>query len=346
MFYIHQTTCISPQHTFPNANLETLVESAENKLSVLEPAYTGVAPTMLRRMGKAVRIGVGAALPMLQSVPMPAGIIIGTANGGMGESVKFLQQIVDYHEDTLTPGNFVQSTANALASQISLLTSNKGYNITHVHRGLAFENAMVDAAMVCHENPQNTYLLVGVDEISTYNYHIDYLNGLYKHENISNKDLYAVNTAGSIAGEGAAMFLVNSNPEAALAKVQAVAAIHHNDERHITERLQNFLQTHLPAGEQVDLLLSGENGDSRFTHFYNACEQALPNNIAVARFKHMCGDYPTAAAFALWLACTIKNTAMLPQHMAKTTSAKKAFKNVLIYNHYQGVQHSFMLVCR
>jgi len=346
MFYIHHTVCISPQHTFSTINIDDLVESAENKLNALEPAYSGVAPAMLRRMGKAVRIGVGAAMPLLANAPMPGGIILGTANGGMGESVKFLQQIVEYNEDMLTPGNFVQSTANATASQISLITGNKGYNTTHVHRGLAFENAMIDAAMMSKEHRETSYLLGGVDEISTYNYNIDYLEGLYKKEKISNKDLYNVNTVGTIAGEGAAMFLINSNAENALAKVQAVAAIHSADEEYITAQLQHFLHTHLPAGEEVDLLLSGENGDNRYIHFYEGCEQVAGDGLTVARFKHMCGEYPTAPAFALWLACVISGPSTLPSHMVKKASAKTEFKNVLIYNNYKGVQHGFILVRR
>ena len=101
---------------------------------------------ILRRMGKAVRIGVGAALPLLDGSSNPDGILIGSANGGMEDCIKFLNQVMEYDEGRLTPTNFVQSTPNAIAAQIGLATLNKGYNITHVHRGLAFENALLDAS--------------------------------------------------------------------------------------------------------------------------------------------------------------------------------------------------------
>ena len=347
MFYIHQTTCISPQQTFNEINLDVLHEAVDNKLSVMEPLYQGIPPGLLRRMGKAVKIGVGAALPLLKQPNVIAGIIIGTANGGMEESVKFLKQIIEYDEDALTPGNFVQSTSNAVASQVSLLTHNKGYNVTHVHRGLAFENAVIDAAMMVRENEETTYLLGGVDEISSYNYNLDNLEGWNKREHISNTNLYLSETCGSIIGEGAAMFIVNGEKANAVARLKAIAILNTGDEVDVKNALQNFLAAHLQPDEKIDLLLSGENGDSRLLHFYTCCESILGDNTSVARFKHLCAEYPTASAFALWLACNIIQAQHLPPHTVKMqASTRGGYKNVLVYNNHKGVQHSFMLVCK
>lgn len=433
MFYIRQTTCISPQQTFSGTKIDLSqeYESVDNKMNALEPPYPGIPPNILRRMAKAVRMGVGTALPLIKgadSLPQdskkysqagtkdphgdphhlqnstnapaseeksdsaPAGIIIGTANGGMEESVKFLKQIVDYNEEMLTPGNFVQSIPNAIASQISLLSQNKGYNTTHVHRGLAFENAVIDTAMLVAENPGSSYLVGGVDEIATYHFNLEYLEGSYKKEPVSGKQLYEVDSPGSIAGEGAVMFLVGSEKTDALAKMQGLITLHSEDETAVTSLLQEFLDRHIAAtGERPDLFLTGENGDSRIRHFYEACEATLdkalhntitdstfpddtlptsssqtnpgqdnpitgnipPRNtpgidIIVARYKHMSGEYPTATAFALWIACQVLNGLTLPPHMVKQPgpAGQKGIKNVLIYNNYKGRQHSFMWVSR
>ena len=134
MFYIHHTTCISPQKTFIDVDLNQLNEQVDKKLKVVEPSYKEIPVSVLRRMGKAVRIGIGAALPLIQKTNDIKGIVIGTANGGMEDCIKFLNQIIQYEEGTLTPTNFVQSTANNIASQVALFSSNKEYNITHVHR--------------------------------------------------------------------------------------------------------------------------------------------------------------------------------------------------------------------
>jgi hypothetical protein len=347
MFYIHQTSCISPQQTFSDIDIDRLNGLMDNKLKVIEPSYEGIPPNVLRRMGKAVRIGVGAALPLLRANAEPMdGIIIGTSNGGMEDCINFLNQIIDYDEGMLTPTNFVQSTPNAIASQLGFLSKNKGYNITHVHRGLSFENAIIDTAMQLKEKTGNNYLLGGVDEISTYNYNIEWLGGWYKKELSSNKDLYSPASSGSIAGEGAAMFLVNNKPANALAKLQAIHIFQTSDEILVSEQLSRFLQTILQPGEKIDLFLSGENGDSRLLKYYISCEAVLDRDITVARFKHMSGEFPTSPAIALWLACNILNQNHLPQHMLKTDSQKKEVNKILIYNSYKGLQHSFMLVDR
>src|ERR1700712_2745018 len=159
MVYFHQSVCISPQLSFSEPDLSQLKESKNNLLQVIEPEYPGIPAGVKRRMGKSVRMAVAAALPLLEKNPQPDGIIIATANGGMEDCIKFLNQIIEYNEGLLTPGSFVQSTSNAAAAQIALLTKNHHYNITYVHRGLAFESALMDVMMCLKEVPQASYLL-------------------------------------------------------------------------------------------------------------------------------------------------------------------------------------------
>jgi hypothetical protein len=361
MLYIHKTNCISPQSSFPEARLENLQGSADNKLRVIEPAYEDLSPQAVRRMAKAVRIGAGAALPLIRQAgdgfTLIDGIIIGTGNAGMEQSIQFVEQIVDHEEGILSPGDFVQSTPNTIGSQISALTKNKQYNITHVHGGLAFENALLDAVLQLMEDTTHIYLLGGVDEIGTYNYNIDFLEGWYKKEALSNRQLYESDTAGSLVGEGAAMFLVSHQEQGALARLRGIATLHTDDPAPVAERLRWFLDKHLAFGEKMDLFLSGENGDRRLLPFYQACEGMLPPDVPVARFKHMSGEYPTASSFALWLASSWPAGKSLPGHMIKrgiqplvdpgtAASDAKMGKTVLIYNTYKGAQHSFMLLSR
>jgi hypothetical protein len=343
MFYIHQASCISAQQTFDAIDLDNLREPVDKKMLALEPAYAGIPPGVLRRMGKAVRMGVGAAMPLLQNNPEPDGIIIGTANGGKEDCVKFLNQIIEYDEGMLTPINFVQSTPNAVAAQIGLLTNNHGYNISHLHSGLAFEFAAIDTAMLLKENPSNNYLLGAVDDISIYNYNFEEKRGWYKNDHISNTALYSSNSKGCIPGEAATMFLVDNNAAGAMAKMLAVDTIHHTNETVVKEKLQTFIAKHVPEGEKIDLLLSGENGDSRFDKYYTAFEPVADANT-VARFKHISGEYPTATAMAVWLATKILNDQTIPQHMIKKTGNAAGYKNILICNTYQLLQHSFMLL--
>lgn len=345
MFYIHQSSCISPQQTFHDVDLNKLHEPADRKLLAIEPRYDDIPPGILRRMGKAVRMGVGVAMPLLQYNTAPDGIIVATVNGGKEDCVKFMNQIIDYNEGLLTPINFVQSTPNAVAAQIGLITKNHGYNITHSQLGLAFEYAMIDADMMINENPLSSYLLGAVDDISSFNYNFDEKRGCHKQEIISNKDLYTTNSSGYIAGEAATMFLVNGNETGAVAKVLAVETLHTTDESVLQEKLSGFIKKYLLAGEKIDVLLTGENGDNRLLKYYSSCESLMDNGVTIARFKHMSGEYPTATSMGLWLCCNILQKQTIPEHMIKKVAiVKKGYKNVLIYNNYDGVQHSFILV--
>lgn len=344
MFYIHHTSCISPQQTFLHADISVMHQPVDNILKVIEPAYMGIAPGVLRRMSKLVRIGAGAALPLLKQPATIDGIIIGTANAGMEDCINFLKQIVDYNEGLLSPAGFVQSTPNTLAAQLGIMSGNKGYNITHVHLGLAFENSVIDAGMMIKDRPGNNYLLGAADDIASYNYTLNLLAGWYKNQSFAAGGLYEINSPGSIAGEGAAMFLVNGNPANAIACLKAVGTIHTDNEGVIAQQLKNFIAAHLPAGNTIDLLVSGENGDNRLLKYYEAIEKIIPGNAAVTRYKHISGEYPTASAFALWLACYILQKNPLPPHIIKKNLPVAACKNILIYNCFKGVQHGFMLI--
>ncbi|MCX6273581.1 MAG: beta-ketoacyl synthase chain length factor [Bacteroidetes bacterium] len=336
--FIHQSSCISPQSTFGNIDLDTLIAPENNILKVVEPKYENIPLNILRRMGKAVRIGVGAALPLIEKANKLDGIIIGSANGGMEDCVKFLNQIIEYDEGRLTPTNFVQSTPNAIAAQIGLTTANKGYNITHVHRGLAFENALLDAMMMLKENNDATYLLGGVDEVSSYNYNLERLGGWYKKEKITGVDLYNSQTNGSIAGEGSAMFVVNNESAGSFLEVKAIKMLHTNDSAEVAAQLNHFNDVNGPH----NAWLSGENGDVRVQPFYQACENNLTGDMAILHFKHFTGEHPSTTALALWLANRFFETKKIPSHFFKSTPAEKPIGSILLYNSGKGEQHSFL----
>jgi len=342
MFYIQESFCISSQQTYKHVDLTSFRAQSGNRFAVIEPAYEEIPEKLLRRMGKAVRLGLGAALPLIKGGGKPQGIIIGTANGGMEDCIKFLNQIIEYDEGMLTPTNFVQSTANAVAGQIGMLLHNNDYNITHVHRGHSFENAIIDAAMHLAERKNDQLLLGAVDEISAYNYNIDQLAGWFKPANVRGKDIYTINTAGSFAGEGAAMFYVSNENRKDSVKLEALTTVTTTDLGKVKDSFKEFLDTNKLNSHPPDIFFSGENGDSRFLPFYNSCEEILPRHTPVARFKHISGEFATASAIALWLACYVLRNQDIPDHMWKANRVTR-FKNVLIYNNHKGLQHSFIL---
>lgn len=344
--FIRDLIAISPQNTFDESFDQGDFQLLEPYIYLAkEPSYSDVIPAaQLRRMGKAVRMGIGASLPLLARNEKPSGIIFGTANGGLEDCIKFLNQIVEYEEGVLTPTNFVQSTPNALAGQVALLTENQGYNMTHVNGSLAFESALLDAQMVLEESEQSKTLLLGaVEEISDYNYNIDRLGNRFKDEKVMNTDLIQSQTNGSYCGEGSTQFIVSNSAANFLAEIVAMKQCSSLNSSEITAFVQSFLEEHNLSVSDVDCLLLGNNGDVRTDSCYESVKANFLNT-PVVYFKKAVGEYRTVSAFATYLAVKLLNGKALHVVETKNGAETSAPNTVLIYNHFDALRHSLILL--
>lgn len=307
-----------------------------------EPNYQAFIPLgQLRRMGKAVRMGIGTALPLLERNTKPNGIIIGTANGGLEDCIKFLNQIVEYEEGVLTPTNFVQSTPNALAGQIALLNENKGYNMTHVNGSLAFESALLDAELYFDEhNTAQSLLLGAIEEVSNYNYNIDSLGGRFKEECVSNENLIDSKTAGSYCGEGSVQFIVSNKADHSLAEIVDTAQTSFLKQSELQSFISEFLLRNKLTYSNIDLVMVGKNGDVRTDDWYDLFLTPFLDTSRVY-FKKSVGEYRTVSAFAVYLATKILNGSCTHVIENKVVSSPKI---VLIYNHFDAIRHSLILI--
>ena len=188
--YLTDHIAISPQETFSETPLINGVEHyTDLKLPAKEPAYDFIPVPLLRKMGKAVRMGVGAGIHLLNRHPHIDGIITASANGGLGSCVRFLDQIIRFEEGRLTPTHFVQGTPNAVGGTLAQMSENGGYNLTHVGRGLAFESALVDALMLFEEERVQRLLIGASEELTDYNYRIQELTGAWKTQPVPSGEL-------------------------------------------------------------------------------------------------------------------------------------------------------------
>ena len=156
---------------------------------------------------------------------------------------------------------------------------------------------------------------------------------------IKNSELYNNNTKGTIAGEGVSMFLLNNNEENAIAKIELIKTINTNNEIEVAAQLKLILKN-----KNIDVLITGENSDNRLQKYFEVCENIVNANTLIVRYKHFCGEFPTASAISLWLACEFITNQNTPAHFIKRKSTITSYNNILIYNNYKGEQHSFILV--
>ena len=248
----------------------------------------------------------------------------------------FLTRIIEQEEEMLPPTAFIQSTHNTVAAQIALMLQCHDYNNTFVHKGISFESALMDAAMLFAENEASTILVGGIDEITDANYAIFNRFDTYKKGDFTNTDLYSVNSPGTIAGEGAAFFVLSNEASGDdIACLDAFETVYNPS--NIEEAILGFLKTNSIKLDDLDLILSGRNGDAPSDEPIVELENHLFKNNQIAHYKHLCGEYPTSSSFALWMAANVVKNGALP-------GSNASIKKVLICSHYQHKYWSLMLV--
>jgi 3-oxoacyl-[acyl-carrier-protein] synthase II len=348
--FIRSAASISAQNTLGAPGFLTdIIEYQGTRLKTVEPDYKNyVDPKLIRRMSHVIKMGVAAARECLNAaqVEIPDAIITGTAFGIMEDTVTFLTRIIELQEEMLPPTAFIQSTHNTVAAQIALLLKCHNYNNTFVHKGISFESALQDALMLINEGEANNVLVGGIDEMIDTSFTVLTRLGLYKRKPISNLSLYKEKSAGTIGGEGAAfVLLANELTPDTLAELSGLKFFYNPDIKFDpTDAIHTFLKEHHLAVADIDLVITGKNGDTRNDEPYEKLKAGLFNQTICINYKHLSGEYSTSSSFALWLAANIIRQQTVPAVLLEQDIPVKSPKKILIYNRYQNKYHSLMLV--
>ncbi len=254
--YIQSLASIHPQET-----------AVDGRMSACEPDYKEWIKDagQRRRMSRIVKMGVAAALQCLRNIPVkPHAILTATGLGCLGDTEKFLQSMGAQNEELLSPTPFIQSTFNTIGGQIALLSGNKAYNNTYVHRAFSFESALLDGVMQIQSGDAESVLVGAVDELTPTVYTILQRMGAWRH---------------FPAGEGASFFLLgNKKTPQTIARLVAIDMQGGSfSPGQLKQHHSHFLQSN---GVPDALIVSQEI------------------------YKPLCGEYPTASSFGLWHACT------------------------------------------
>ena len=348
--YIQGAAAIAPQQTFEGDILSApLISGNGNRLSVTEPDYKAFIPAnSLRRMTRLLKMGLTTALKAIQDSQLgtPGAIVTGTGKGSLQDTERFIKDIREYGEKALNPTPFIQSTYNSVNGMIAVQQQVTTYNNTFVHRGFSFESALQDSMLLLAEGVSHT-LTGALDEISAEHFYIKSRIGHWKEETVNNAELYNHLSPGTISGEGAAFFILAAAPTAhTYARIAGLQMLYKPSPATLTSSLSSFLQQRQLSIADIDLVITGRNADSNFEHFYQHMDASWPG-VCQLPFKHLCGEYETAGAFALWLGANIIMAQQVPQQWFPMVQAfPREVNRVLLYNHFFGEQHVFMLLER
>ncbi len=346
--YIRSTGIISPQDTFGEAagiDIHTIYNGS--RMNAIEPDYKQIMdPKSIRRMSRIIRMGTAAALECMahSGLTEPDAIITGTAYGCIEDTVIFLNKMIENKEELLTPTAFIQSTHNSVGAQIALTLKCHGYNNTFVHRDLSFEQALMDAILLLEEGDVKNVLVGGVDETTDTSHTILNRFGLYR-KNANNINLLHSPGKGTMAGEGAGFFLLTAERS-----LQDVAVLDNlsmqfdpEGKLNVADWINEVLSEHQTSLDDFDLLVLGNNGDLKSDRKYDSLQKAMGDNSRITYFKHLCGEYPTASTFGLWLAATALKNRKLPFSTGAAHKLNTSGK-VLLYNSGMSGNHSLMLL--
>ena len=125
-----------------------------------------ISPGEARRMGKLMKAATITSLKALRAagIESPDAIITATAYGMLETSEKFLVDMLENGEETLSPTLFMQSTHNTLSSAIAIRTKYHGYNVTYSQGKDSLEWALRDARRLLASGKAKTVLVGCHDE--------------------------------------------------------------------------------------------------------------------------------------------------------------------------------------
>jgi len=339
--YINGIGLISPQETRDNAQfLEQTIPLTNSYFPIAEPPYKEyIHPRELRRMSKVIRNGIVSGKIALANadLKMPDAILTGTGLGCVVDTEKFLLKMIENKEELLTPTSFIQSTHNTLGGAIAIGLGCHQYNMTYVHRGFSFETALLDAQLMMENNEINNCLLGGFDEMTDLHSKLLRTTNLFK------------SNGGAIPGQASGFFVLeNEKKENSYAELLALEMIYRpaNPAEKIKSVINDLLIKYGIDSEKL-VVMMGYNGFDEETKVYNQIKGDLFSQNVITHFKHLCGEFYTASAFALWIASQMIKKQQIPDTILFSGhNPNPNIEYVLIYNQFQQKEHSLILLSK
>ncbi|QBJ86963.1 3-oxoacyl-ACP synthase [Chryseobacterium gleum] len=346
--YINSASCISVQDTLNENILQNLhPENSSNILKAVEPNYKEfIPPAMIRRMSKTVKMSSVASHYALKEagIEQPDAIIVGTGMGCSQDSEKFLKNVIDNHEEFLTPTFFIQSTHNTVAGQIALGLQCHAYNFTYVNTSSSLEFSLLDARLQINDGEAENILVGSTDEQTARTMELYCLNNTIKKEADLPADYLHSTTNGVIWGEGASFFVIGKDKtENSYAQLKNIHISNKVELNEVQDFIKNFLAKNSLSTHDIDAVILGFSGDADSDTYYTKAMDLFPDS-AQLYYKHLSGEFNTASGFSTFMACHILKEQQIPEVMMINAKKKENVKNVLLYNHLAGSDHSLVLL--
>lgn len=345
--YINGVGAISIQPPLSDEGIYNPLTYEAPHVRCIEPNFKDyLNPIAARRMSRIIKRAIVTAKHATAEagISNPEAVITGTGLGCVEDTEKFLEAMIHNQEKFLQPTYFIQSTHNTISSQIAITLGCNGYNNTYIHRGVSFENALVDALLLFKKGEIQSALVTGNDEMTPNYFTILSRLNYWKSEVKNTLSIVEDNaTAGTFAGEGSLSFvLANQKAEKTYACVKGMD-LFYKPIIPVTEKIEQFLAENGVGINDIDVFMTGMNGDVANDAVYTEVSKIFDAE-KIGIYKNVCGEFFTSVAFGFFVSACCLRDGKVPAHLMLHKNAKENVKYILLYNHFQNKDHSLILL--
>ena len=263
-------------------------------VKAVNPAFREyIAPNEARRMGNIMKRAIVTSLKVLKETGInhPDAIITGTSIGSLNYTEKFLDDLVENGEESLSPTYFMQTTHNTVSSTISIFTATHSYNTTYSHGGISFELALKDAWMQLNLGRISNALVGGHDEMVESYYELLRKTGY-------------VGVEGMVpCGECAMSMMLNKqvSPDN-LCELAGVSIFRMKSVQNIRKQLEALVEKANIKVETIQMVMTGVNGNPENDRLYQPVLDELFPQAEHLQYKQLFGENYTVSALGLYAA--------------------------------------------
>ena len=292
--YIQAAEQISIQTPVSEEWMEQPIVYHEPFVKAVNPAFREyIAPNEARRMGNIMKRAIVTSLKVLKETGInhPDAIITGTSIGSLNYTEKFLDDLVENGEESLSPTYFMQTTHNTVSSTISIFTATHSYNTTYSHGGISFELALKDAWMQLNLGQISNALVGGHDEMVESYYELLRKTGY-------------VGVEGMVpCGECAMSMMLNKqvSPDN-LCELAGVSVFRTKSVQNIRKQLEALVEKANIKVETIQMVMTGVNGNPENDRLYQPVLDELFPQAEHLQYKQLFGENYTVSALGLYAA--------------------------------------------
>jgi len=292
--YIQAAEQISIQTPLSEEWMEQPIVYHEPFVKAVNPAFREyIAPNEARRMGNIMKRAIVTSLKVLKEtgINYPDAIITGTSIGSLNYTEKFLDDLVENGEESLSPTYFMQTTHNTVSSTISIYTATHSYNTTYSHGGISFELALKDAWMQFNLGQISNALVGGHDEMVESYYELLRKTGY-------------VGVEGMVPCSECAMSMMLNTKASTdnLCELAGVSVFRTKSVQNIRKQLEALVENANIKVETIQTVMTGVNGNPENDRLYQPMLDELFPQAEHLQYKQLFGENYTVSALGLYAA--------------------------------------------